>query len=187
MPATRRSSKDTAAAGTANAATAARRIALGGDHEGYRLKERLLMVLREDRYSVKDYGVHNQEPCDYTDIAEQVSRAVSSGEADLGIVVSGSGAGASLAAAKLPGIRAVNCQDTFTAQQTRRTLDANVLALGARVIGDDLAAEIARAWLATAYADDEKARRLRQRIDHFEEVFEDERQAARARTSQGRV
>lgn len=159
------------------------RIAVGGDHRGYRLKERLVMSLREDRHSVKDHGVHNNDPCDYPEITELVARAVLSGEADLGIVVASSGAGAAMAANKMPGIRALNCQDTFSARQSRRTLAANVLTMGARVIGEDLALEVARAWLATDFSDDERAVRLVQRLALLEEQFDGELDLLRARAS----
>ncbi len=157
------------------------RVAIGSDHRGYRLKERLVMSLREDRRSVKDHGVHNDDPCDYPEITEMVSRAVLAGEADLGIVVASSGAGAAMAANKLPGIRALHCQDTFSARQGRRTLAANVLTVGARVMGDDLALEVARAWLAAEVSDDERAQRLIQRIELLEEQFDSERMTLRTR------
>lgn len=155
------------------------RIALGGDHEGYRLKEKLLLVLREDRHAVKDHGTHNDETCDYPEIAEVVCRAVRQGEADVGVLVCSSGAGAAMAANKVPGIRAVHCQDTFTARQTRRSLGADVLSLGARVIGDDLAVEIAQAFLATELCEDGRSERLRQRIERLEEQFDDDRQTGK--------
>lgn len=158
------------------------RIAVGSDHQGYRLKERLVMSLREDRHSVKDHGVHNADPCDYPDIAELVAKALTTGEADLGLVVASSGAGAAMAANKLPGIRALHCQDTFTARQGRRTLDANMLTLGARVVGEDLALEVARAWLATEFSEDERALRLLQRIELLEQQFDGERSQLRARS-----
>ena len=147
------------------------RVALGSDHEGYRLKERLVMVLREDRYPVKDHGVHNADPCDYPDIAALVARAVNEGEADVGILVCSSGAGASLAANKIRGIRAVHCQDTFSARQARRTLDTNLLTIGSRVTGDDLAVELARAWLGEKFSGDERAERLVRRLDELEDGF----------------
>lgn len=152
------------------------RVALGGDHEGYRLKEKLVLVLREDRHTIKDHGIHNAEPCDYPDIAELVGRAVRQGEADVGVLVCSSGAGASIAANKIPGIYAAHCQDTFSARQARRSLGANVLTLGARVVGDDLAVELARAFLDAERADDDRGERLRQRIEQLEEQFEHDRQ-----------
>lgn len=151
------------------------RIAVGSDHHGYRLKEHLVMALREDRHSVKDHGVHNADPCDYPDITEQICRGVLAGEADLAIVVASSGAGAALVASKLPGIRALHCQDTFSARQGRRTLGARVLTLGCRVLGLDLALEIARAWVEADFSEDERARRLVQRIDLLEEQFQSDR------------
>lgn len=159
------------------------RIALGSDHEGYRLKERLVMVLREDRHSVKDHGVHNADPCDYPEVASLLARALNAGDADVGILVCSSGAGASLAANKIRGIRAVHCQDTFSARQARRTLATNVLSIGSRVTGDDLAVELARAWLDTDFEANDRAERLLGQVDELEERFG----AGREGTSAGRV
>lgn len=157
--------------------TARLRIALGADNEGYRLKEKLVMVLREDRHTVKDHGARNDEPCDYPEITDQVCRAVRQGDADVGILVCSSGAGAAIAANKVPGIRAIHCQDTFTSRQGRRSLAANILALGARVVGDELAVDVARAFVVTPPSGDERAERLRQRIGQLEEEFEHDRQS----------
>lgn len=156
------------------------RVALGSDHDGYALKEKLAMLLREDRHAVKDHGVHNEEPCDYPDIVEIVCRGVLAGDADFGIAVCGSG-GAVVAANKLPGIRAILGHDIYTARRSRSDENANVLCLGSRVIGDELAAEIARAWLAVPFSDDERHRRVLGKIDELEAGYEQERRRLRER------
>ncbi len=120
------------------------RVVVASDHEGFRIKEKLALSLREDRHAVKDQGVHGvNDTSDFMEAVLLVVRTLLAGEADLGIVVSGSGPGASLMANKVAGMRAAYCTDTVSARQSRQ-LDANVLCLGARVVGDELATEIAR-------------------------------------------
>ncbi|MFW6198621.1 MAG: RpiB/LacA/LacB family sugar-phosphate isomerase [Acidobacteriota bacterium] len=154
------------------------RVALGSDHDGYRIKEKLALLLREDRHSVKDHGVHNEEPCDYPDIVEIVCRGVLAGDADYGILVCGS-AGSAIAANKLPGIRAVLGHDSYTARQSRRQENANVLCIGSRVVGEDLAAEIARVWLGVPFSDDDRHRRVLGKLRELETAYEEERRALR--------
>jgi len=148
------------------------RIALGSDHEGESLKDKLIGHLREERHSVKDCGLHNADPAGAAEVVSLVAQVIAAGEADLGIVVSSSGAVASMAANKIPGVRSCHCQDTFSARQSRRTAAADILCLGARVLGDDLAAEIADAFVGEATSDDQRHELLRRGIRELEEGFE---------------
>ena len=135
------------------------RIAIGADHAGWPLKEELVRHLRERAHDVLDLGTHGPEPVDYPEVAAAVAEAVRDGRADRGIVVCGSGAGACIAANKLPGIRAATCHDTYTARQAVEHDDANVLCLGARVIGVELAREIVDAWANARFTGEERHRR----------------------------
>jgi ribose 5-phosphate isomerase B len=149
------------------------RIALGSDHEGEALKDKLIGHLREERHSVKDCGLHNADPAGAAEVVSLVAQVIAAGEADLGIVVSSSGAVASMAANKIPGVRSCHCQDTFSARQARRTAAADILCLGARVLGDDLAAEIADAFVGESTSDDQRHELLRRGIRELEEGFEE--------------
>jgi len=151
------------------------RIALGSDHEGESLKDKMIGHLREERHSVKDCGLHNADPASAAEVVSLVAQALAAGEADLGIVVSSSGAVASMAANKIPGIRSCHCQDTFSARQARRTAAADMLCMGARVLGDDLAAEIADAFVGETPSDDQRHELLRRGIQELEEGFETRR------------
>jgi len=151
------------------------RLALGSDLEGQALKERLIADLREDRHSVKDCGGHKAEPAEAPEVVSLVAQALASGEADLGIVVASAGAVASLAANKIPGVRACHCQDTVSAAQCRRAAAADVLCLGARVLGDELAVAVAQAFVATEPSDSERHQRLRGNLDDLEADFETQR------------
>lgn len=136
------------------------KIALGSDHGGFNLKEEIINWLKEHNYSFEDYGTFSTESCDYPDIALTVAHAVSSGECDKGILVCGTGIGVSIAANKVPGIRAALCHDTFSARASREHNDANVLTLGERVIGRGLALEIVATWLTGSFAGGRHQRRV---------------------------
>lgn len=127
------------------------RIALGADHAGYALKDLLSDRLRAAGHSVVDLGTHSDHPVDYPEYARAVAELVIRGEVERGILACGSGEGACMAANKLPGIRAVLCHDTYSARMSVAHNDANVLALGARVVGTELAWEIVQAWLDSAF------------------------------------
>ena len=127
------------------------RTAIGSDHAGFSLKQELKDFLRELDSGVVDVGTSGLEPVDYPDFAEAVGRAVREGRADRGIVICGSGVGASVAANKLPGIRAGLCHDTYSAHQGVEHDDVNVLTLGTRVIGPALAEELVRAFMAARF------------------------------------
>jgi RpiB/LacA/LacB family sugar-phosphate isomerase len=137
------------------------RIAIGADHAGFELKQWLAAALPRLGREILDLGVHDDRPSDYPDIANAVGAAVADGRARRGLVLCGSGVGASVAANKLPGIRAGLCHDTYSAHQGVEHDDMNVLVLGARVIGPELAKEIVRTFLdATFTAEERHLRRL---------------------------
>jgi RpiB/LacA/LacB family sugar-phosphate isomerase len=136
------------------------RIAIGSDHAGYKLKLNVAAYIRELGHTLIDVGADNSTtPVDYPDYAEAVGVALVDHRADQGIVICGSGVGASVAANKLPGIRAGLCHDTYSAHQGVEHDDMNVLVLGARVIGTGLARELARAFLAASFTGEERHRR----------------------------
>jgi ribose 5-phosphate isomerase B len=138
------------------------KIAIGSDHAGFRLKEHLVHVLKEDGHEVDDLGTHSEESVDYPPICAAVGRAVASGAAERGIVLGGSGQGEQIAANKVPGVRAALCNDLFTARLSREHNDANVLSMGGRIVAEGLADEILRLWLATGFDGGRHARRVAQ-------------------------
>ena len=138
------------------------RLALAADHAGYQLKDELAARLAGQGHEVMDLGTNSAAPTDYPDAAEAVARALNDDEADRGIIVCGSGAGVSIAANKIPGIRAAVCHDTYTAHQAVEHDDMNVLCIGGRIIGSALAQEIVAAFVGASFSGDERhARRLR--------------------------
>lgn len=146
------------------------RIAVGVDHRGFAVKEDLVALLKEEGHDVLDQGAHSTDPVDYPDIARAVCLAVRTGEADRGIIVCGSGAGAAIAANKLRGIRCAQAHDTYTAHQCVEHDDANVLALGSDVIGIELEREIVRAFLGARFRSDvERYRRRLEKVSELEE------------------
>jgi len=136
------------------------RIAIGSDHAGYELKSHLVKVLAGDGHDVDDLGTDSTEPVDYPIFCAAVGRAVRDGRAELGIVLGGSGQGEQLAANKVRGVRAALCNDLYTARMARAHNDANVLSVGARIVGVGLAEEILRTFLATEFEGGRHARRL---------------------------
>ena len=147
------------------------RAAIGSDHAGFSLKEELKPFLRELDSDVVDVGTSGLEPVDYPDFAEAVSLAVREGRANRGIVICGSGVGASVAANKLPGIRAGLCHDTYSAHQGVEHDDMNVLVLGARVIGPEMARELTRAFLAARFTGEARHRRRLAKVAALEARF----------------
>ncbi len=141
------------------------RIAIGSDHAGFRLKEHLKQVLKEDGNEVDDLGTDSGESVDYPPICAAVGRAVAAGRAERGIVLGGSGQGEQLAANKVRGVRAALCNDLYTARLSREHNDANVLSMGGRIVGEGLADEIVRLWLVTRFAGGRHARRVGQITD----------------------
>jgi ribose 5-phosphate isomerase B len=138
------------------------RIAIGGDHAGFPLKQHLVALLKDWGHEPDDLGTHSEEPTDYPPYCAAVGRAVVTGRADLGIVLGGSGQGEQIAANKVIGVRAALCNDLYTARLSREHNDANVLAIGGRIVAFGLADEILTLWLATAFAGGRHQRRLDQ-------------------------
>lgn len=137
------------------------RIVVGSDHAGFALKRRIAEALRREGHEVLDVGAHDAEASDYPDFAEAVGLAVREGRAERGVLVCGSGVGASVAANKLPGIRAAVCHDTYSAHQGVEHDDLNVLVLGSRIVGDALAHELVGAFVQARFTGEERhARRL---------------------------
>ncbi|MBI4629681.1 MAG: ribose 5-phosphate isomerase B [Candidatus Rokubacteria bacterium] len=132
------------------------RVAVAADHAGFPHKGRVVRALEQDGHAVTDLGTTSTEPVDYPDYARAVGLAVRDGRADLGVLICGSGAGVSIAANKIRGVRAALCHDLFTARQARQDDDANVLCLGARVVGLDLAITLARAFAGAAFSHAER-------------------------------
>ena len=147
------------------------RIAIGADHGGYPLNERVIRELQEAGNEIIDFGTHiGSRPDDYPDYALKVGNSVQKGEAEIGILICGSGVGASVAANKLHGIRAALCGDTYSGHQSREHDDCNVLCLGARVIGEELALEIVRAFVAARFTGEERHRRRLEKIAEIERL-----------------
>jgi ribose 5-phosphate isomerase B len=132
------------------------RVAIAADHGGFALKAPLVQSLREDGHDVLDLGAFNTERTDYPDFAEAVGRALQNGRADRGFVICGSGVGACIAANKMRGIRASVCHDTYSAHQGVEHDDMNVLVLGARIVGEELAKDISRAFLSAHFNNGER-------------------------------
>lgn len=141
------------------------RIAIGADHAGFDLKQAVVEYLKQLRHQVLDLGTHNTEPVDYPDYAEAVGRTLLEGKADRGILICGSGVGVSVAANRMPGIRAGVSHDTYSARQGVEHDDVNVLVLGARVIGVELARELVRAFLGAQFTGEERHRRRLEKVE----------------------
>jgi ribose 5-phosphate isomerase B len=146
------------------------KIAVACDHGGFPLKETVLKTVEAAGHEVLDLGAYDDSPSDYPDYAEKAGRAVQRGEADRGIVLCGSGVGASVAANKLRGIRAGLCHDTYSAHQSVEHDDANMLVFGARIIGPELAVEIIRAFLEAEFTAEERHVRRVKKIAALEEA-----------------
>jgi len=138
------------------------RIALGSDHAGFPLKEAVKRHLQDDGQEVLDVGTDSQAPVDYPGFCAAAARAVAEDRADRAIVFGGSGQGEQIAANKVRGVRAALCHDLYTARLSREHNDANVLAMGGRIVAPELALEIVRVWLATPFAGGRHARRVAQ-------------------------
>lgn len=147
------------------------RVACGFDHAGFPLKDHVLEILREEGHEVLDLGTNSTDPVDYPDYAEKVGEAVLEGRAERGVLVCGSGAGVSVAACKMAGIRAVTAHDTYTAHQSVEHDNVNVLCFGARVIGPELATDILRAFIRAEFTGEERHVRRLEKIDAIERRF----------------
>ena len=144
------------------------KIAIGSDHGGFNLKGEVIKYLEQKSIEYKDFGTTSTESCDYPDYALKVAEAVAEKEFEFGILICGTGIGISIAANKVPGIRAALCHDTFSAHATREHNNANILAMGERVIGPGLAIEIVETFLNAKFQGD----RHQNRIDKIKAIEE---------------
>lgn len=143
-----------------------KKIVLGSDHAAFHLKQLLVSLLQAEGYDVLDVGTNSDAAVDYPDFAMKVGGAVARGEADRGILLCGSGVGASVAANKIPGVRAGLCHDTYSAHQGVEHDDMNVLVLGARIVGEELAKELVKTFLRAEFTKEERhVRRLGKVLD----------------------
>jgi ribose 5-phosphate isomerase B len=142
-------------------------IAIGCDHAGIELKKEILSLLQELQLECIDYGTDGPQSVDYPDFGEKVSEAVSAGKIEKGILICGTGIGMSIVANKFPGVRASLCNELFTAKMSRLHNDANILVLGGRIVGKDLAKEIVKTWVSTPFEGERHTRRL-DKISHIE-------------------
>jgi ribose 5-phosphate isomerase B len=141
------------------------RIAVGADHNGYALKKTIAGLLRSLGHDVVDVGAHEMDPSDdYPDFAGALARTVAAGEAERGVMVCGSGVGASVAANKVRGVRAAVCHDTYSAHQGVEHDDMNVLCLGARIVGEEVAREAVQAFVSATFSGEERHRRRLEKV-----------------------
>lgn len=146
------------------------KVAIGSDHAGIELKKDIVSLLNEMKIECIDFGTNSPQSVDYPDFGEKVSKAVSAGNVERGILICGTGIGMSIVANKVPDIRASLCNDLFTAKMSRLHNDANVLVIGGRIVGRDLAKEIVRTWFSTEFEGGRHANRLN-KIKLIEERF----------------
>jgi RpiB/LacA/LacB family sugar-phosphate isomerase len=147
------------------------RIAIGSDHAGYDLKQELAAYVKSLGHDIQDLGTHGRESVDYPDYAEAVGKAIIEGSAERGILICGSGVGASVAANKMPGIRAGTCHDTYSAHQGVEHDDMNIIVVGSRVIGIELAREIVRTFLGAEFSKEERHRRRLGKVKDIERRY----------------
>lgn len=145
-------------------------IIIGCDHAAYGLKEKVKAFIQAEGYPVEDVGTHGEASVDYPDFAAQVAGKVSSGQFQRGILICGTGIGMSMVANRFPHVRAALCNDLFSAIMSRRHNDANILAMGGRVVGDALALEVVKAWLETPFDGGRHQTRLK-KFDRPEDVI----------------
>jgi RpiB/LacA/LacB family sugar-phosphate isomerase len=144
------------------------RIVIGSDHAGLALKQEIMARLSQDGHDVLDVGTHSAAPVDYPDYAEAVSQTLLKGRAERGVLVCGSGVGASVAANKIPGIRAAICHDVYSAHQGVEHDDMNVLVLGGRIVGPALARELVRAFVSAGFSHEERHVRRLEKVKAIE-------------------
>jgi RpiB/LacA/LacB family sugar-phosphate isomerase len=147
------------------------KIVVGADHAGYVFKQEVASLLKRDGHAVVDVGTHSTEPVDYPDFAEAVGQAVLDGRAERGVLICGSGVGASVAANKLPGIRAAICHDVYSAHQGVEHDDMNVLVLGGRVVGPAVVPELVRAFVGAQFTHEERHERRLGKVKAIERRY----------------
>ncbi len=148
------------------------RIVIGSDHAGFELKQNLATYIGLLGHQVIDVGTDSTAPVDYPDFAEKIGQALREGRADRGVLICGSGVGASVAANKVPGVRAGLCHDTYSAHQGVEHDDMNVLVVGARVIGPELARELVRSYLAASFSHEERHNRRVAKVKAIEAKYQ---------------
>ena len=154
------------------------RVALGADHAGFDLKENVKGLLSDLKHDILDLGTHSTDPVDYPDFAEAVGLVVRDAKADRGILICGSGVGASVAANKIPGVRAGLCHDHYSAHQGVEHDDMNVLVLGGRVIGESVALELVRAFMDARYTGEDRHQRRLDKVKALEARFSGQRKTS---------
>lgn len=152
------------------------KIAVGSDHAGFALKERVREYLKGQGFEVEDCGVHSSSPADYPDYAEKVATRVAGGRAAWGVVVCGTGLGVAIAANKIPGVRAATCNNTLLARFAREHNNANVLAMGGRMVDEAQARKILDTWMATEFAGGRHEQRV-EKITRIEQTHPKEKEA----------
>ena len=145
------------------------KIAMGSDHGGFDLKEQIKAWLQENGHEVVDFGCHSKESCDYPDFGAAAARAVASGQCERGIVICTTGIGISITANKVKGIRCALCSDPLSARLTREHNNSNMLAMGQRIIGSELAKEIVHVWLSTPFSEGERHKKRIAKITAIEQ------------------
>jgi ribose 5-phosphate isomerase B len=145
------------------------KIAVGADHRGHAVKEKIVVLLNERNHEVIDMGTNSSKSCDYPDVAFPASRAVADGKVDYAVLICGSGIGMSICANKVSGVRAALCHDELTAQMSRRHNNANVLCLASDVLGDELIRRIVSSWIDTEFDGGGRHERRVRKIDCIEE------------------
>lgn len=143
-------------------------VAIASDHGGFELKEKVILHLKEQGYVVKDFGTDGTSSCDYPDYAGPAAQSVAAGEAQWGVVICTTGIGVSITANKIPGIRCALCHDVTTARLTRLHNDANILAIGAGVIGENVAMDVVDTFLGTDFSGGERHARRIAKIAEYE-------------------
>ena len=148
-------------------------IAIANDHSALEMKKEIMSLLDEMGLEYKDFGAYSSESCNYPVFGARAARAVASGECEFGILLCGTGLGIGLAANKIKGIRCVTCSDTYSARMSRLHNNANMIALGSRVLGSELAKDILRIWLTTDFSDEQRHRdrvEMIARVERGEEI-----------------
>ena len=151
------------------------KVAIAADHAGFSLKENLRVFLEEQKFEVADLGTYSETPVDYPDVAEKIGTAILEARATRGVLICGSGVGASVAANKIKGIRAGLCHDTYSARQGVEHDAIDILVLGARVVGTELARELVKAFLAAEFTGEERHRRRLEKVAALESKFGERR------------
>lgn len=145
-------------------------VALGCDEAGFQLKEKIKNFLLDKGIEVKDYGVYDTNPVLYPDIAVKVAKAVASGEHERGILVCGTGIGMAITANKVPGVRAAVCHDPYSAERSRKSNNAQIMALGARIVGEELAKSLISIWMESEFQGGGSIKKV-EKINEYEREF----------------